>query len=135
MHCCPLHPQAPPALMNFPAYARLFFALLLYPSLDPLSSYCKGVKLFLKEYSHFPLFQFFCGSLFGLLFSLITVHTTNTYRISSYSFCGNHSFLNLEIQRSQYIRPKVTVYRCAETIQGRKLYEEIRYDLFHQDYN
>jgi hypothetical protein len=29
------------------------------------------------------------------------------YRISSYSFHGNY-FLNLEIQRSQYIRPKVT---------------------------
>ena len=28
---------------------------------------------------------------------------------------GNHSFLNLEI------------HKCAETIQGRKLYEEIRY--------
>ena len=35
-------------------------------------------------------------------------------------------FLNLEIQRSQYIRPKVTVHKCSETIQGRKLYEEIR---------
>ena len=43
------------------------------------------------------------------------------YRISSYSFRGNYSFLNLEIQRSQYIRPKVTVHKCAETIQGRKL--------------
>ena len=40
---------------------------------------------------------------------------------------GNYSFLNLEIQRSQYIRPKVTVHKGAETIQGRKLYEEIRY--------
>ena len=36
-------------------------------------------------------------------------------------------FLNLEIQRSQYIRPKVTVHEGVETIQGRKLYEEIRY--------
>ena len=27
---------------------------------------------------------------------------------------------------SQYIRPKVTVHKCEETIQGRKLYEEIR---------
>ena len=49
------------------------------------------------------------------------------YRISSYSFRGNYSFLNLEIQRSHYIRPKVTVHKGAETIQGRKLYEEIRY--------
>ena len=45
------------------------------------------------------------------------------YRISSYSFRGNYSFLNLEIQRSQYIRPKVTVHKCAETIQGRKLFK------------
>ena len=50
-----------------------------------------------------------------------------TYRISSYSFRGNYSVLDLEIQRSQYIRLKVTVNKCAETIQGRKLYEEIRY--------
>ena len=28
-------------------------------------------------------------------------------------------------------RPKVTVHKCAETIQGRKLYEEIRYILFY----
>ena len=49
------------------------------------------------------------------------------YRISSYSFRGNYSFLNLEIQRSHYIRPKVTVHKCLETIQGRKLYEEIHY--------
>ena len=40
------------------------------------------------------------------------------------SFCVNYSFLNLEIQRSQYTRPKVTVHRFAETIQGGKLYEE-----------
>jgi hypothetical protein len=45
------------------------------------------------------------------------------YRISSYSFHGNYSFLNLEIQRSQYIRPKVTVHKCAETIQRRKLFK------------
>ena len=54
----------------------------------------------------------------------------NNYCISSYSFHGNYSFLNLEIQRSQYIRPKVTVHKGAETIQGRKLYEEIRYSDF-----
>ena len=52
------------------------------------------------------------------------------YRISSYSFRGNYSFLNLEIQESQYIRPKVTVHKGAETIQGRKLYEEIWYSIF-----
>ena len=43
------------------------------------------------------------------------------YRISSYSLREKYSFLNLEIQRSQYIRPKVTVHKCAETSQGRKL--------------
>ena len=51
----------------------------------------------------------------------------NRYRISSYSFRGNYSFLSFEIQRSHYISPKVTVHKGAETIQGRKLYEEIRY--------
>jgi hypothetical protein len=29
----------------------------------------------------------------------------------------------VEIQRSQYTRPKVTVHKCAETIQGRKLFK------------
>ena len=43
------------------------------------------------------------------------------YCIYSYNFRGNY----LEIQRSQYIRPKVTVHKGAETIQGRKLHEEI----------
>ena len=32
-------------------------------------------------------------------------------------------FLNLETQRSQYIRPKVTVHKGAETVQGRKLFK------------
>ena len=31
--------------------------------------------------------------------------------------------MDLEIQRSQYIRPKVTVHKCAETIQGKKLFK------------
>ena len=53
----------------------------------------------------FAIFEF-------LLFSV--------YRISSYSFRRNYSFFNLEIQRSQYIRPEVTVHKCVETIQGRK---------------
>ena len=54
---------------------------------------------------------------------ILAVYWQNTislfmYRISSHSFQGIYSLLNLEIQRSQYIRP---------TIQGRKLYEDIRY--------
>ena len=46
------------------------------------------------------------------------------YRISSYSFRGNYSFLNLDIQRSQYKRLKVRKlfkggnYSRAETIWG-----------------
>ena len=56
-----------------------------------------------------------------------TLRNLFIYRISSYSFRKNYSFFNLEIYRSQYISPKVTVHRGAETIQGRKQYEEIRY--------
>ena len=68
---------------------------------------------------------------FLVLFSLVCTHSKlkratlkfTYYRISSYSFRGNYSFLNFEIQRSQYIRPKVTVHKGAETIQGRKLFK------------
>ena len=51
----------------------------------------------------------------------------NYYCISSYGFHGNYSFLNLKIQRSQYKRPKITVYKCEETIQGRKLFKDGNY--------
>ena len=51
----------------------------------------------------------------------------SVYRISSYSFRRNYSFLNLEIQKSQYIRPKVTVHKGEETIQGRKLFKGRNY--------
>ena len=37
--------------------------------------------------------------------------------------------LDLEIQKLQYIRAKVSVNKCAETIQGRKLYDENPYFL------
>ena len=49
------------------------------------------------------------------------------YRISSYSFRGNYSFLSFEIQRSHYISPKVTVHKGAETIQARKLFKGGKY--------
>ena len=62
-----------------------------------------------------------CSITFECFFS------NNDYRITSYSFRRNYSFLDLEIQRSQYIRPNVTKHKCAENIQGRKLHEEIRY--------
>ena len=51
------------------------------------------------------------------------------YRISSYSFCGNYSFLNLTWCTVTFAH---STYRCGncsreETIQGRKLFTEIRY--------
>ena len=46
-----------------------------------------------------------------VLFCLVS-HQVIKYRISSYNFRGNYSFLNLEIQRSQYIRPKITVHKA-----------------------
>ena len=51
------------------------------------------------------------------------------YRISSYSFRGNYSFLNLTLctvtfNHSTY---RWGNYSREETIQGRKLYEKIRY--------
>ena len=49
------------------------------------------------------------------------------YRIFSYTFLRNYSFLNAEIQRSQYIRQKVTVHKCSETIQRRKLFKDGNY--------
>ena len=36
-------------------------------------------------------------------------------------------FLDLEIQRSQYIRPKIAVHKCVETIQGQKLLKDRNY--------
>ena len=44
------------------------------------------------------------------------------YRISANSFRGNYSFLNLNLCTVT----KVTVHTGAETIQGRKLFAEIR---------
>ena len=54
------------------------------------------------------------------------------YRISAYSFRGNYSFLNLTLCTVTFGN---STYRCGnysreETIQGRKLYEEIRYIIF-----
>ena len=55
------------------------------------------------------------------------------YRISSYSFPGNYSFLNLEIVATSNSCRNIYVHFllhklifAAETIQGPKLYEEIR---------
>ena len=56
------------------------------------------------------------------------------YRISSYSFRGNYSFLNLTLCTVTFGN---STYRCGnysreETIQGRKLYEEMRYSIFER---
>ena len=83
--------------------------------------FSEQIFLFIKYMQIWIEVQIFC-----LDCSLISFCKRNTvFPQSSYSFRGNYSFLNLEIQRSQYIRLKVTVHKCAETIQGRKLYEEI----------
>ena len=66
-----------------------------------------------------------CG-LFGL-YGLEGQTKDISYRISLYSFLWNYSFLNLVIHWSQYIRPKVTVHKCAETIQVRKLFKGENY--------
>ena len=55
------------------------------------------------------------------------------YRISSYSFRGNYSFLNLEIQRSQYIKMQKLFkggnYSRAETIWRNTVLKFFAYNL------
>ena len=60
----------------------------------------------------------------------------SSYRISANSFRGNYSFLKFFVQRSQYISIKFPLHKPSEnrgnysreeTIQGRKLFAEIRY--------
>ena len=56
-----------------------------------------------------------------------------TYRISTNSFRGNYSFLNLALFTVTFDLYFINLNSCRvnysreETIQGRKLYEEIRY--------
>ena len=65
------------------------------------------------------------------------------YRISANSFRGNYSFLKFYVQRSQYISIKFPLHKPSEnrgnysreeTIQGRKLFAEIRYTYIYQKY-
>ena len=68
----------------------------------------------------------------------------STYHISSYSFHRNYSFLNLEIVANSNSCRNISIfllnklnfccrnYSREETIQGRKLYEEIQYMEFFQ---
>ena len=55
------------------------------------------------------------------------------YRISSYSFCGNYSFLNSQIVANSNNCQNILIFylinwiSVAETIQGQKLCQEIRF--------
>ena len=48
----------------------------------------------------------------------------SNYRISANSFHGEYSFLKVDIQRSQYMRPKVTLHKCAKIFKGGKYSRE-----------
>ena len=89
-----------------------FFEIPTYPC--PILSYLQGHTQKRTSY-------------FGKHAEFETEREANTTVFPHIASCGNYSFLNLENQRSHYIRPKVTVQKCVEIIQGRKLYEEIRY--------
>merc|ERR1712086_418114 len=61
--------------------------------------------------------------------TIIPIPSQYGYRISAYSFRGNYSFLNLTLCTVTFDH---STYRCGnysreETIQGRKLFAEIRY--------
>ena len=56
------------------------------------------------------------------------------YRISANSFHGIYSFLNLTLCTVTFGH-SVTVHTGAETIQGRKLFAEIRYLIFFVNLN
>ena len=58
-----------------------------------------------------------------------TFSEKNIYHISAYSFRGNYSFLNLTLCTVTFgnSTQRCGNYSREETIQGRKLYEEIRY--------
>ena len=85
---------------------------------------------FLKNSSSIILSSSICAENESRLESLVC-----DYRISSYSFRRNYSFLNFEIvansNSSVFLLNKLNFccgnYSREETIQGRKLYEEIRY--------
>ena len=120
----------PPATLFFSFFRKIPDMLILVIYLPPAMLFLISQKI--------P------DMLILVLYLLVLVFTPNyaivscvkkfRYHISSYTFCGNYFFLHLEIQRSQYISPKVTVHKGAETIQGGKLYEEIRYTDFSPYY-
>ena len=94
-----------PKVANCVMRGRLFMAKFIGATSHFSINVSLDIFLFFPKKEYFSLWQY-------RLWSFKSGDTK--YRISSYSFRGNYSFLNLEIQRSQYIRPKIT--QCAETI-------------------
>ena len=111
-------------------------ALLIYLSSAPLSQ----VGQLLNSYEVFKNISFqntieadrvtlYVASLRQTYHGVLVRLVKCIYHISSYSFRGNYSFLNLTLCT---VTLGNSTYRCGnysreETIQGRKLYEEIRY--------
>ena len=86
-------------------------------------------------------FEFLCNYNFKIFFQtflfkilVIAIETIEAiYRISSYNFRGNYSFLNLvTVHKAKgHSTYKCGNYSREETIQGRKLFAEIRYVNFY----
>ena len=103
--------------------------LLLLTFLDTIISDSSPVH----QFSKFNIFLWVCCQYLSNFVSpdskphhqnyLSIIWLKSRYCISSYSFHGNYSFLNWKSKDSHYIRPKVTVHKGAETIQGRKLFK------------
>ena len=93
-----------------------------------LSHIVKGLSVLSK----LVVWAWFGQNLVHLTHSVTGVGSSDLiYHMSSYSFRGNYSFLNLTLCTVTF--GNIT-YRCGnysreKTIQGRKLYEEIRYAL------
>ena len=92
-----------------------------------ITSLCVCGKCFVSEPSLFPS-TLACALVFVRLLEIISFKKS-IYRISANSFRRNYSFLNLTLCTVTFVN---STYRCGnysreETIQGRKLYEEIRY--------
>ena len=101
-----------------------------YANFSDLSTPSYAIFQFFQKNSRYANFS----DLSTPIYAIVSCVKKFRYHISSYTFCGNYFFLHLEIQRSQYISPKITVHKGEETIQERKLYEEIRYTDFSPYY-
>ena len=133
-----------PSYIGFPCKLRkLPTRLEIPPGLKNMEcmSNMNNWKLTPNDMNELGLIRFLSHS------SLVAYLAKGIYPISSFSFRGNYSFLNFKILKISYtvfprivsaetilfwiypyvLWPLITVHKCAETIQGRKLYEEIRY--------